>query len=427
MNRRPADRNNPPPENSAISRVVPVIVVFATVSGFMALAWYAYHTGSQSLNEEDLLVIEADKTPVKEKPTDPGGMQFPNQDKTIFETFAGGSQQPPKVERVLPTPEQPMAKKIDTSETKTWINEKLHKQKEEDKAAAVLADKAKAEQVIGGDEMKAQPAPAPEQAKPADTATPTAAPTPAPAVASVAKDPAAEKLAAEKKAAEEKAAAEKKATEQKAAEEKLAAEKKAADEKAAAEKKAAEDKAATDKKAAEQKITEDKLKADKLAAEKKAADEKAAADKLAAEKKAAEHRAAEEKLKAEKLAAEKKAAEEKAAAEKKAAEQKGGTQVIQAGAMPKDTAKEKPSAKTGAHKVQLGAYRSEKEAQDAWNKMKSAHKEFANMQPVIVKADLGAKGIYYRLRTGTFANTAEAKAFCGTMSILGQACILPTE
>jgi hypothetical protein len=380
MNRRPADKNDQTTEDSVVSRIVPVIVVFATVSGFMALAWYAYHTGSQSLNEEDLLVVEADKTPVKEKPTDPGGMQFPNQDKTIFETFAGGGQQPPKVERVLPTPEQPMAKKIDTSETKTWINEKLHKQNQQNNAAPVPADKPMAEQVIGGEEKKPDEVAAVQAATPPAEAQPAAAPTvqaeqPKPATQPAVDNAAAEKLAAEKKAAEEKLAAEKKLAEQKAAEE--------------------------------------KLKAEKLAAEKKAAEEKAAADKKATEEKAA----------AEKLAAEKKAAEEKAAAEKKAAEQKNAIQVIQAGAAAKD----KPTGKTGAHKVQLGAYRSEKEAQDAWNKMKSAHKEFANMQPVIVKADLGAKGIYYRLRTGTFASTAEAKAFCGTMSILGQACILPTE
>lgn len=407
MNRRPADKNDQATEDSVVSRIVPVIVVFATVSGFMALAWYAYHTGSQSLNEEDLLVVEADKTPVKEKPTDPGGMQFPNQDKTIFETFAGGGQQPPKVERVLPTPEQPMAKKIDTSETKTWINEKLHKQNQQNNAAPVPADKPMAEQVIGGEEKKPDEVAAVQSATPPAEAQPAAAPVvqaeqPKPATQPAVDNAAAEKLAAEKKAAEEKLAAEKKLAEQKAVEEKLKAEK------LAAEKKAAEEKAAAD-----QKTTEEKLKAEKLAAEKKAAEEKAAADKKAAEEKAA----------AEKLTAEKKAAEEKAAAEKKAAEQKNAIQVIQAGAAAKD----KPTGKTGAHKVQLGAYRSEKEAQDAWNKMKSAHKEFANMQPVIVKADLGAKGIYYRLRTGTFASTAEAKAFCGTMSILGQACILPTE
>ena len=110
-----------------VERWLPGVVVISALTGFSVLAWYAYTTSTQSSNEEDLLVVEADKTPMKEKPLDPGGMKFPNQDKTVFETFSNGAQQPPKVERVLPAPEEPMPKNIDTSGTKTWVNEKLHK------------------------------------------------------------------------------------------------------------------------------------------------------------------------------------------------------------------------------------------------------------------------------------------------------------
>src|SRR5690606_18973570 len=68
------------------------------------------------------------KTPIKEKPADPGGMQFPNQDKTIFDTFNGNATPTAQnVERILPSPEEPMSKDLDTSETSTWINNKLTK------------------------------------------------------------------------------------------------------------------------------------------------------------------------------------------------------------------------------------------------------------------------------------------------------------
>lgn len=96
-------------ETSGAGKHIPFIVMTFAIGGFIALAWYAYNSGRQSMKEEDLLVIEAEKTPVKEKPLDPGGMKFPNQDKTIFETFASGQQQP-KVERVLPRPEEPITK-----------------------------------------------------------------------------------------------------------------------------------------------------------------------------------------------------------------------------------------------------------------------------------------------------------------------------
>ena len=116
--------------DSGLTRWAPLVVVLGVVAGFVTLSWYAYHAGIQSVKEEDLVVVEADKTPMKEKPSDPGGMQFPNQDKTVFETFSGNNaKQPPKVERVLPVPEEPMAKEKDAeaSGTTTWVNKDIAK------------------------------------------------------------------------------------------------------------------------------------------------------------------------------------------------------------------------------------------------------------------------------------------------------------
>lgn len=100
---------------SGIMKWIPTIMLVSVITGFIMLAYYAYHSGKESVKEEELLVIEADKTPIKEKPEDPGGMKFPNQDKTIFETFSN-SPTPPKVERVLPSPEEPITQ-AETKET----------------------------------------------------------------------------------------------------------------------------------------------------------------------------------------------------------------------------------------------------------------------------------------------------------------------
>jgi len=116
---------------SGAGRFIPAMVVMGALVGFVALAWYAYHVGAQSSREDDLLVVEADKTPIKEKPADPGGMQFPNQDKTIFETFSNKGEQPPKVERVLPTPEEPLPAATDNADTSSWVNDKLQAKKSE--------------------------------------------------------------------------------------------------------------------------------------------------------------------------------------------------------------------------------------------------------------------------------------------------------
>ncbi len=116
-------RSNGNEHASGLTRWIPAAVVLTAVGGFLSLAWYAYNIGTQSVNEESILVVEADKSPMKEKPEDPGGMQFPNQDKVIFETISSDGSEPPKVERILPAPEEPMP--ATSSETTTWVNDKI--------------------------------------------------------------------------------------------------------------------------------------------------------------------------------------------------------------------------------------------------------------------------------------------------------------
>lgn len=109
-----------------VARWVPPVVVLTALGGFILLAWYAYQAGTQSVDEKDLMVVEADNTPIKEKPEDPGGMQFPNKDKMIFETFSNQTEQHPKVERLMPEPEEPVAVKSET--TTTFVNEKVQEE-----------------------------------------------------------------------------------------------------------------------------------------------------------------------------------------------------------------------------------------------------------------------------------------------------------
>lgn len=108
----------------ALARILPPLVLIVAFGSFVSLAIYAYKSGQSTTADGELLVIEADKSPMKEKPADPGGMEFPNQDKTIYETFSATGSTPPQVERVLPTPEEPIDKNAD-SEASSWINEKV--------------------------------------------------------------------------------------------------------------------------------------------------------------------------------------------------------------------------------------------------------------------------------------------------------------
>lgn len=158
---------------SASRRIIPLMVVAMAISGFGGLAWYAYHAGSNAVNEEDLLLIEADKSPLKETPADPGGMKFPHQDKTIFQAFSGHGDDSAKVERVIPAPEEPMEKPAaSASETKTWVNQKLRRTSE-----TIEPEDAKTEQLAGGAAVvvEAKPAEAPPQPRPATPLTPVEA------------------------------------------------------------------------------------------------------------------------------------------------------------------------------------------------------------------------------------------------------------
>lgn len=110
-------------EEKGMSRWIPSVVLLGTIAGFIVLAWYAYNSGRNAVKEEDLLVVEADSSPLKEKPEDPGGMKIPNQDKTVFETFSGNNE-PAKVERILPPPEEPVSKRELTERTE--IARKIH-------------------------------------------------------------------------------------------------------------------------------------------------------------------------------------------------------------------------------------------------------------------------------------------------------------
>ncbi len=262
-------------KQGGITKWAPTILLFVVVSAFVSLALYSYHVGKESVKEDDLLVVEADNAPVKEKPLDPGGMKIPNQDKTIFETFSS-NKPPAQVERVLPPPEEPITSKAELEEA---IGHNTNKQPASDAPAA--PHEAEKEQIKA---LKFENSPKVETAK----------------------------QPVEVKSVEVKSIENKKV---------------------------------------ESKVTEEKP------------------------------------------------------AEKKHSE----------------------PAKNGVVKVQLGAYGSDAEAHGVWSKLQKKIPALSSRSPIIVRADVQGKGVFYRLRVGGFASKDDAKKFCKTMSDSGQACILASD
>jgi tetratricopeptide (TPR) repeat protein len=72
--------------------------------------------------------------------------------------------------------------------------------------------------------------------------------------------------------------------------------------------------------------------------------------------------------------------------------------------------------------VQLGAWRSQAEAEDGWRKAAGrAGNALQGLRPHIVVADLPGRGRYYRLRTGPAAGGATR--LCAALIAAGQACL----
>jgi hypothetical protein len=79
----------------------------------------------------------------------------------------------------------------------------------------------------------------------------------------------------------------------------------------------------------------------------------------------------------------------------------------------------------GAYTVQLSSQRSEADAQASFRALQS---KFPNLlsarQPIIRRADLGDKGIYFRAMVGPFTSVEEASGFCGSLKSAGGQCVV---
>ena len=72
--------------------------------------------------------------------------------------------------------------------------------------------------------------------------------------------------------------------------------------------------------------------------------------------------------------------------------------------------------------VQLASATSEDGAWSTWKKMKAKHQALADKKPIVVRADLGTKGVFYRVRLGGFENQNAAKASCSKLRSSGISC-----
>ena len=79
----------------------------------------------------------------------------------------------------------------------------------------------------------------------------------------------------------------------------------------------------------------------------------------------------------------------------------------------------------GSFQIQLVSVPTEDAAQSEWKRISGRHKDLLGaLTPAVTKADLGEKGIYYRLRAGPLADKAAADELCATLAADKVSCIV---
>ena len=84
-----------------------------------------------------------------------------------------------------------------------------------------------------------------------------------------------------------------------------------------------------------------------------------------------------------------------------------------------------PAAAVTGYRLQLGALRSEDAARQEWEKLKKAHGDLlGGLNAAWPRADLGERGIYYRIQAGPVGDVAAAEHLCGELKRRNVGCIL---
>ena len=83
-----------------------------------------------------------------------------------------------------------------------------------------------------------------------------------------------------------------------------------------------------------------------------------------------------------------------------------------------------PEKKITGWSVQLASATTEDSAWSTWKKMQARNKALAAQKPIVVRADLGAKGVFYRVRLVGFESQEDAGRTCSKLKAKGVKCFI---
>ena len=80
---------------------------------------------------------------------------------------------------------------------------------------------------------------------------------------------------------------------------------------------------------------------------------------------------------------------------------------------------------SGGYLVQVASQKNESDAQASYRALQGKYPAvLGSRSPVIKRADLGDKGVYYRAMIGPFGSADEASQFCGNLKTAGGQCVV---
>ena len=105
------DDRPPPRRRRGLAAAGVIVGAVAIAAGVWYVTQKLSDPAGESAGELPLLIAETE--PVKIKPKDPGGAEIPNRGTYVYKTLENEPQQQP-VEQLLPAPEEPLPKPVDT-------------------------------------------------------------------------------------------------------------------------------------------------------------------------------------------------------------------------------------------------------------------------------------------------------------------------
>jgi len=83
---------------------------------------------------------------------------------------------------------------------------------------------------------------------------------------------------------------------------------------------------------------------------------------------------------------------------------------------------------SGGYAVQITSQRSEAEAQAEFRALRAKYPhELGGHEPIVRRADLGAKGVFYRAMVGPFVSMEQAAAMCSSLKAAGGTCLVQRD